>query len=641
MCGLIAGLLRQAVDPADIKRALHALDHRGPDGTGEWISEAGNWFLGHTRLSIIGLDNGTQPISNANNTLHVVVNGEFYGYQVIRDELRADGCAFATDSDSEIALHLYERRGMRAMESLKGEFAIVIADERQGVMAAIRDRFGIKPLFYAVIDGEVRFASEIKALLALGVPAQWDREAAYEDGFMMRDHERTLFKNIRSVPPGCYAIASDGDVRIYRYWDWDFPSEADLAADTRSEAEIVDGFRDVLTASVRDRLVADVEVGCYLSGGIDSCAVLGLAQMGMDRPINAYTLSFDDPMYDEAATAEAQARHVGANFHRIDVTRQNLADAYSDTVWHSETPMVNAHGAAKFLLSKAVHEAGLKVVFTGEGADEMLGGYPPFRRDAIMHHGDRTEEERAALIEEMFAANAATRAVFMRMGQDDPAFEGVLGRLGWLPSVIETYGHLGRIVTSMYADDLNAKMVSTNPFGGVLDRMPLSSAVTGRDRLNQALYINSKTHLANFILTFLGDRMEMAHSIEGRVPFLDHSVAEFAAGLPIDMKVRGIREKHVLREAAKDVLIEEVYDKGKHAFTAPPVTNDDKDPMMTLYEDVLSSKAVDEQSIFDPNRARSALGILKAVDGDQRIAFEGLIQRIVSVTLMQERFGMS
>lgn len=637
MCGLLGGIARKPVARERIEKALHALDHRGPDGQRQWSD--GRFFLGHTRLSIIGLGNGDQPMSNAEGDVHLAVNGEFYGYQKIRDELRANGSRFKTESDSEIALHLYLQHGLRATEQLCGEFAVLIADQRRDIMIAIRDRFGIKPLFYSVTPDGVFFASEIKALLALGVPAAWDAEAAWQDLYIVRNHERTMFAGIRSVPQGCYAIAQGNNVQIYRYWDWDFPTTEETAADKRSEAEVVAGFRDVLGEAVRERMVADVEVGCYLSGGIDSCAVLGLAQQQMSRPIRAYTLAFDSPVWDESPIARRQAEFVGATYHQVPVTRQGLADAYSDAVWHSETPMVNGHGAAKFLLSKAVRDAGLKVVFTGEGSDELLGGYATFRRDALLHHpGTRTQKETEALLAQMFESNSATRSIFMQQAADNPIFVEVVNRLGFLPSFIETFGAMGVTASQWLRDDVARSVKGKSVYADVLDRLPLSTAVAGRDRLHQALYVNSKTHLANFILTFLGDRMEMAHSIEGRVPFLDHHVAHYAARIPISMKLKGYREKHVLREAAKDVLIEEVYNREKHPFTSPPAAVGD--PMMTMMADVLASRALDEQPIFDPAKARQAFKEMQTCPPDQRPAYEGRIQRVVSTTLMHQRFGM-
>jgi len=631
-------MTRRPLAPERRDAALKALHHRGPDGAGSWTSQDGLWTLGHTRLSIIGLDNGDQPMTSPDGAVHLVVNGEFYGYRAIRDRLRTEGCQFATESDSEIALHLYQQRGMQCAGELRGEFAAVIADERQHVMIAIRDRFGIKPLFYSVIDGNVYFASEIKALLALGVPARWDLEGA--TGGFGKSHEKTDFAGISTVAPGCYAIAKDGDVRIYPYWDWEIPTADQMRADARDEGAVVADFREALVDAVRQRLVADVEVASYLSGGIDSCAVLGLAQRETDRPIRAFTLTFENPLYDEAAIAEAQAKHVGASFHPIPITGREIADSFADAIWHAETPMFNGHGVAKYLLSRAVRDAGIKVVFTGEGADEMLGGYPYFRVDAVNNNAALSADEKSALIDRMLGANQATRALMMPAQMRSEEMQAVQRRLGWLPATLNVGLAMASGVAPFFRSDLAAHLHGLHPLASGLDRLPLAQRVAGRDRLNQMLYINARTVLPNFILNYLGDRMEMAHSIEGRVPFLDHRVAEAAARVPVDMKVKGIREKHVLREAAKDVLIPEVYDRQKHPFTTPP-TRDRSDPMLAFYRDTFSSQAAQEQPIFDMKKVSAVLDQLLDCPDDQRIAIEGGLQRVAGVVVMQDRFAMA
>ncbi|MEH6569977.1 MAG: asparagine synthase (glutamine-hydrolyzing) [Halioglobus sp.] len=638
MCGIFAAMTRKGIPTHRVDRALSALHHRGPDGRGTWTSNDQRLILGHTRLSIIGLNNGEQPMTSPDGFVHGVVNGEFYGYREIRERLRRSGCEFATDSDSEIALHLYQQRGMQAASELRGEFAVILADEREQIMIAIRDRFGIKPLYYAVVNGDVFFASEIKALLALGVPAAWDLKGAL--GGMSRPHEQTEFAGISAVPQGCYAIAKDGQVRIYSYWDWEIPTADEMKNDTRSEDEIVEDFRQVLADSVQQRLVADVEVASYLSGGIDSCAVLGLAQQAMDRPIRAFTLTFDNPLYDEAAIAEKQAKFVGASYHPIPITGRDIADAYSDAIWHAETQMFNGHGVAKYLLSRAVRDAGIKVVFTGEGADEMLGGYPFFRVDAVKYNPALSEAEKAGFFEEILGSNEASRAIMLPETVSSPAIEAVRARLGWVPAAVNTMAAMAQGLAPFFSEDYAAHIEGHSPIVAALDRLPVAQRIAGRDHLNQALYINSKTSLPNFILAYLGDRMEMAHSIEGRVPFLDHRLAEVAARIPVDMKVRGIREKHVLREAAKDVLIPEVYDRQKHPFTTPP-TRDKNDPMLAFYRDTFASQAARDQPLYDMEKVNSAVDKLLDSPADQRIAVEGGLQRIASVVVMQERFGMS
>lgn len=642
MCGFVGGLLRRGLDPKRLDRALETLHHRGPDAVGKWIAPDARWFLGHTRLSIVGLDNGDQPMSDASGEVRLVVNGEFYGYRAIRDRLRAEGCVFQTESDSEIALHLYLREGMNLGRHLRGEFAGLIADRRNGALLAFRDRFGIKPLFYAAHEGDVLFASEVKALLALGVPARWNREAVLQECFHFRPHSRSLFAGIYAVPPGHYAIAQNGEVSVYPYWDWVFPTQAQLDADDRSDAEIVQGFRAVLDDAVRERLIADVEVASYLSGGIDSCAVLGLAQRHMDRPIRAFTLSFEDPLYDESALARAQAERSGASFHPIPVSPRALADAYSDAVWHAETPFINGHGVAKFLLSRAVRDAGIKVVLTGEGSDEMLGGYAPFRQDVLLYNSVRQDPEIVQkLLAELAATNLAVPGLLATQEAPIPELDTVQRRLGWIPSWMRANSLLGQRTTGFFRAEMAASVAGMNPYEVALSRLPSEERLAGRDPLNQALYLWARIQLPNFILTFLGDRMEMAHSIEGRVPFLDHHVAEYVAGIPIHMKINGMREKHVLREATRDVLIEAVYNREKHPFTTPPAKVGQHDALLDLFGDVFASSLLDEQPIFDPAAVRGLFQALPGLPPADRVRVDGLLNRMVSLTLMHQRFGIS
>ncbi len=642
MCGFVGGLVQSPFAPEQLDRALETLHHRGPDSVGKWIASDGRCFLGHTRLSIIGLDNGDQPISDPSGDVQLVVNGEFYGYKVIREQLRAEGCVFKTGSDSDIALHLYLREGMNLGRYLRGEFAAVIADRRNGAMLAIRDRFGIKPLFYAVHEGNVFFASEVKALLALGVPARWNHDAVFQESFHFRPHAHSLFAGIYSVPAGHYAIAQRGEVNTYPYWDMEYPSADELAADDRSDDEVVAGFRAVLDDAVRERLVADVEVASYLSGGIDSCAVLGLAQRHMDRPIRAFTLAFDDALYDESALAREQAERSGARFHPIPVTARALADAYSDAVWHAETPFINAHGVAKFILSRAVRDAGIKVVFTGEGADEMLGGYAPFRRDVLLYNSATQDPATVnRLLAELRASNEAVPTLVATEDAPIPELDCVQRRLGWVPSWIQAFSTMGQATSKLFSRDFTSRLSGMNPYEIPLSRFAIDQRVAGRDPLNQALYLWSKIQLPNFILTFLSDRMEMAHSIEGRIPFLDHKVAEYAAHIPTHMKINGMREKHVLREATRDVLIEPVYDREKHPFTTPPPKIGENDAMLELFGDVFASSLLDDQPIFDAAAVRQLFQELPEQSPEQRVRIDAQMNRVLSLTLMHQRFAMS
>ena len=646
MCGIVGGILNKTLVNSKLNNALDSLHHRGPDSCDRWVSTDGLWFLGHTRLSIIGLDNGTQPISSKEGDLQMVVNGEFYGYQKIRDELRSQGYQFKTDSDSEIALHLYQRDGMNLCKHLRGEYSVLIADRKNNAMIAIRDRFGIKPLFYAVFQGEVYFASEIKALLALGVPSRWNNEAVLQESYFFRPHENTLFDGIHSVPPGHYAIAQNGEVSLYSYWDMNYPTAEELAQDDRSDEEVIQGFREVLSDAMRERLVADVEVASYLSGGIDSCSLLGLTQSMMDKPIRAYTLTFEGSLYDESTLAEEQAKLSGSSFHTVPVTSQALADAYSDAVWHAETPFINGHGVAKYMLSRAVRDAGIKVVFTGEGADEMLGGYAPFRRDVLLYNSESQDPGTVKkLLAQMAESNKAVPGLINKDEELSEDIKLVQRQLGSIPSWVELMGGgMGSKTQDLYSKGMSESIAGINPYAMSMARLPIEGQMRGRDPLNQSLYAWSRIHLPNFVLTFLSDRMEMAHSIEGRVPFLDTKVAEYCARIPIHMKINGMREKHVLREATKDVTIGEVYNREKHPFTAPPARAGErveKDPMYEFYGDVFSSKMLDDQPIFDAQAVRNTFNVFDKLPPVQQALLDNLLNRVLSITLMHNRFGMS
>lgn len=636
MCGIFAARTNRPLAAEKIESALASLYHRGPDGNGTWTSRDRTTLLGHTRLSIIGLNNGDQPMSSEDDALHMVVNGEFYGYKAVRADLQRKGHVFQTESDSEIALHLYRRMGMAMMPQLRGEFAVVIADQRSGEMIGIRDRFGIKPLYYAKIDGEVFFASEIKALLALGVPAKWDWTATASG--LSHPNDETYFAGIHAVAPGTYVIAKNGETRAYTYWDWEFPTAEELNADSRSEEEVTADFHAVLKEAVDERQIADVEVACYLSGGIDSCAVLGLAQKEMDRPIRAFTLTFEDALYNEADIAKAQAEFIGAEYNPIPITGRDIADSFAETVWHCETAFFNGHSVSKFLLSKTVRHAGIKVVFTGEGADEMLGGYPFYRVDAVKGNPNLSDAEKSAVFDEIFAANPANRAIMLPDAGDSPVTRVLQNRFGWIPATLIASAGLS-FGGDLYRDSLVSEIDGRVLIDRALDRMPLSQRLDGRDNLNQSLYLGAKLTLPNMILNYLGDRMEMAHSIEGRVPFLDHKVAETAARIPLDMKIKGIREKHVLREATKHVLIPEVYDRQKHPFMSAPA-RDQNDPLIGFLRDSFASQAAKDQPIYDHKRIETLIDTLDDLPVDQKVGVEAALIRAACIIHMHERFGM-
>ena len=641
MCGIVACYSRrEPVSETALARATHSLYHRGPDGRRHWMSADGKVGLGHARLSIIDLTTGDQPIPSEDGRTRIVVNGEFYGYEAIQRELEARGHRLRTRSDSEIALHLWEDYGAQCLHHLRGEFAIVLWDEARRTIFAARDRFGIKPLFYAWHQDTLYFASEVKALFAAGVPPRWDEESVYNAVAFGGHQVRTLFDGVHQSPPGHYLIATDRHVQVTRYWDFDYPPAGQAGAG-RSDADHVAEFRHELEESVRIRLRADVPVGVYLSGGLDSCAVLGLAARHHPDPIRAFTLTVDQAASDEGPIAKEMAALAGAQFHTIPIRQQDLADNFADAIHQAETLCVNAHGVAKYLLSRAVRDAGYKVVITGEGSDEILGGYPHFRRDMLLYN---REGQDPAAIQELLAwldkENTVSRGLLLPDGEIGPV-DRVKRILGYVPSWIETFASRATKMRPLLSRGLQARYGPTEGAYPFLDDLDVRGQLTGRDPLHQSLYLWSKTAMAGYILTMLGDRMEMAHSIEGRVPFLDHTLIELIRSQPVHMKIRGMTEKYVLREAVRDCITDTVYRRQKHPFLSPPATLTPEESFHTYVQDTLRGPTLAAMPFFDQREVVALLDRLPQMDTGARTANDQVLMLLVSMCVLQERFGLA
>jgi asparagine synthase (glutamine-hydrolysing) len=641
MCGIVAFFSRcLPMSEAALQRSTQSLYHRGPDGQRHWMSNDNRVALGHARLSIIDLTTGDQPIASEDEKTRIVVNGEFYGYEAIQRELEASGHRLRTRSDSEIALHLYEDLGPECLHRLRGEFALVIWDETNRSIFAARDRFGIKPLFYAFHKETLYLASEVKALFAAGVPARWDVESIYHSVEYGGHQMRTLYDGVFQIPPGHYLTATDRHIRINRYWDFDYPKSNGATA-LRSDADYAAEFRDVLEEAVRLRLRADVPVGCYLSGGLDSCAVLGLAAKHHPGSIRAFTLTFDRAEYDEGEIAREMAAKAGAEFFPIPIRQDDLADHFADAISQSETLCFNAHGVAKYLLSRAVRDAGYKVVLTGEGSDEILGGYPHFRRDMLLYNAQGQDPKVVAtLLQELNQSNPVSRGLLLPDGEAGP-LQRVKRLLGFIPSWIEAFSARSWKMRALYSESFLDTFGEREGFQPFLGEIDVRGQLAGRDPLHQSLYMWAKTALPGYILTMLGDRMEMAHSVEGRVPFLDHRVVEVIRSQPVNQKVRGMTEKYVLREAARDIITDTVYRRQKHPFLSPPATLNPDQRLNTFVQDTLRGPTLASMPFFDQSKVVSLLDRLHTMDEGARVANDQTLMTLVSTCVLQERFHLS
>jgi asparagine synthase (glutamine-hydrolysing) len=634
MCGIVAMFSQHgSIASEALQNAIQSLGHRGPDGQRHWIAPDRRVALGHTRLSIIDLTTGDQPIANEDETLRIIVNGEFYGYEATQQELAEAGHRLRTRSDSEIALHLYEDLGAHCLHRLRGEFAIVLWDSVNRRLFAARDRFGIKPLFYAFHEGTLYLASEIKALLAAGVPRRWDSESVYDSGGFGGDQTRTLFASVKCVPPGHYLMASDADVQLKQYWDFDYPQAAFSAGRVRSDAEYAEEFRCALEEAIRLRLRADVPVGCYLSGGIDSCAVLGLAARHHRGPIRAFTLAFDRPEYNESEIAREMAAKAEAEFFPIPIRHDQLADEFSDAILQSETLCVNAHGVAKYLLSRAVRDAGYKVVLTGEGSDEILGGYLHFRRDMPAN------------------GQPAPAASLQRLPRFTPSttpgngngheLDSVRQLLGFVPGWMEASSALSAKMRGLLAREFVEGFAGSDGCRSLLNDLDVPGQLAGRDPLHQSLYLWSKTRLPKYLLTLLGDRMEMAHSVEGRVPFLDHRLVEVARSQPVNQKIHGATQKYVLRQAVRNMVTDSVYRRPKHPFLSPPLMLSPKGRFSMLLQDMLRGSVLASMPFFDQKKVVSVLDGLETADESSRVANDQVLMMVLSACVLHDRLRLS
>ncbi|SMG54423.1 asparagine synthase (glutamine-hydrolyzing) [Paraburkholderia susongensis] len=635
MCGYVAIFSKQPREfKADqVNIAMDTIHHRGPDSRSIWIDPNGRVAFGYVRLGLVGLSNGTQPIVADEGDFVMMVNGEFYDYARIRAELEEQGCRFKTSSDSEIALHLYRRHGVRGLKQLRGEFAILIYDRLRETLFAVRDRIGVKPLYYAEHDGAFYFGSEIKAMVGAGLPPQWDRDAYANRGFILRD--RTLFNGVRSVKPGTFLLADSCGLQEKTYWDWQFPARAEMDHN-RSEASMIERVRSAIEDAVRLRLHADVPVGVSLSGGLDSSAMLGLATALVGKPLQAFHLSFEGADgYDERRYAEIAAKHNNAELHVLSVSQDDLADHFEDALWHTEIPFSNAHSIAKYMLCKFIQSKGMRAVLTGEGADEVFAGYPHYRRDMVMFnndHQDRAEIQRLADRIE---------------SQGDRFLEGPTVDVQWVNNELghgiawmETQSALFRPLAGLFRNGYRERHAHATPYQQFFNRLG-GPSFDEWDPVNKSLYAVAKSSLPNLVLTTLGDRLEMAGSLEGRPPLLDHRVVEVAASLPVWMKIRGSVEKYALREAMRAYLPHEIYDRKKQYFRAPPSLLHPKSKMFQLVADTLSGPLLNSLPFFEPSSVRDFMAAARLLPEAQRAAADHILMEITGLCLLQKRFSLS
>lgn len=639
MCG-IAGVLdwQRPPDASELRAMIQAVHHRGPDGDG--IHTHGPVGLAHARLSIIDLAGGHQPMSNEDDTIWVSFNGEIFNHLELRHALELAGHRFKTHSDTEVLVHLYEEHGEGFVNLLNGQFAIALWDQRRERLVLARDRLGIRPLVYTRVGGRWSWASEVKALFALpDVPRRFNL-AALNEVFTywspLGDHH--VFDGIHTLPPGHVLVIDRQGSRVHGYWDWTFEAD-DARRDDLSLDDCVDQVRAVMQDAVRLQLRADVPVGAYLSGGLDSAIIASLVRDLAPEQLRTFSLTFEDPEFDESAYQADMARHLGTAHSSVRCTRQDIARWFPQSVRLAESPLFRTAPAPMLMLAQHVRDSGYKVVLTGEGADEAFCGYDIYREARIRRFMARQPGSivRPLLLDRLYAylrhSPAAARAMSHRFFAEGAAFANRPG-----------FGHMIRWTTSqrirqVYAPALRAAVPELAPIDEIQAYLP--AAIRHASAQQQDQYVEARTLLSGYLLSSQGDRMAMGASIEGRYPFLDHRVVELANRLPDRYKLMGLDEKFILKRAFGERLPQGIVARPKQPYRAPDcVSFFDKGQLIDEAREALSPAALAEAGYFDPVAVSKLIAKCqagRAIGFGDNMAFVG----VLSTMLLHQQFQVS
>jgi asparagine synthase (glutamine-hydrolysing) len=600
MCG-IAGIhyadRSRQPEAALLERMTAALSHRGPDGNG-YHAEPGVG-LGHARLSIIDIGGGAQPIHNEDRTIWITYNGEVFNYIELRRFLEERGHKFYTHTDTEVIVHLYEELGDKFVEELNGQFAFAIWDRARRRLVMARDRAGILPLYYAQVPGGIAFASEAKAILASGlVRAELDPDGLDElMTFWAPLAPRTIFRGIDQLAPGHLAIIEGDRLTVRPYWQWHFPAAGHHRHGETSALQTE--LRGMLADATEIRLRADVPVGAYLSGGLDSSSLVALLKERVPDTLQTFSIGFDDERLDESAHQRTVAEYLNTSHNHVQCSLADIARVFPRTIRHSESPVLRTAPAPMQLLSRLVRESNVKVVLTGEGADEVLGGYDIFKEAKVRQfwaanpesrwrpgllkrlypYLDLTSAQSAAYLQEFFGVGLANR--------DDPCFS-----------------HLPRWATTaqcklFWSDDFRSRVTGT-----AIERLrgALPAEMSGWHAFNRAEYMEARTLLPSYLLSSQGDRMLMASSVEGRFPFLDHRLIGFANELHPRYKMHVLREKHLLKEAMRSRLPASITARHKQPYRAPDAAAFIGPQAPEYVSDLLGRARIASYGYFDPDK---------------------------------------
>jgi asparagine synthase (glutamine-hydrolysing) len=610
MCG-ISGIVKfdgGHPSPHEIHAMVETLHHRGPDAHGVRVIGAAG--LGHARLSIIDLQGGAQPMPTQDEKLWITFNGEIFNYLELRQELIGKGHHFATRSDTEVILHAYREYGEECVNHFNGQWAFAIWDAERQALFLSRDRIGVRPLFYAQKNSNFIFASEIKAILACPeVEAEIDLYGLDQIfTFWSTVPPRTIFKNIYQLPPGTSMIVDRDGTRQQKYWSIAYQGSDRF--ENASEASVAEELLALLQNATRIRLRSDVPVGAYLSGGIDSTVTTALTHKFAGSRLRSFSISFDDAEFDESSHQTEASAFLGTQHSVARCSYQDIAEVFPEVVWHAEQPMLRTAPAPMFLLSRLVRESGFKVVMTGEGADEMLGGYDIFKEAKIRRFWGQSLDSawRPLLLKRLYP-------YMENIQRQSPAY--LKGFFCVTESDLQSpyFSHLPRWeltskLTMFYSDEVKAEIPCDEALHAMERTLP--GGFGQWKKSNQAEYLETANLLPGYILSSQGDRMAMANSVELRHPFLDYRLVEFAAKLPARLKMKVLDEKHLLKVAAKGLIPESIRRRSKQPYRAPDGKSFFATKMPDYASELLSATAIRQAGIFDAVAVQGLVNKFKA-----------------------------
>jgi len=641
MCG-IAGIINYNHTEdmqGTLCRMIGLIRHRGPDASGIFISP--NAGLAHARLSIIDLSGGDQPIHNEDRSVWIVFNGEIFNYPELREDLVARGHGFYTQTDTEVLVHLYEEHGPEMFKDLNGQFAFALWDQKKEALLLGRDRMGIRPLFYYQNNGRLVFGSEVKALFAdPTIPRKLDSQTL-SDIFTCWTPvgSSTPFEGIYQVPPGHYVRFSKNGFSTHRYWKLSFNSQSDEYPSERPLLEWTEELNHLLRDAARIRLRADVPVGAYLSGGLDSTYTSALVKHNFNNLLRTFSVSFTDRSFDETPFQRIAVNALKTEHRDIQCAEKDIGEAFPRVIWHTEAPILRTAPAPLYHLSKLVRENNFKVVLTGEGADEIFAGYNIFKEDRVRRFWARNPDSRMRpmLLERLYPY------VFTQQNGKAKAFLEGFFRKSLSETNSPAYSHLLRWqntahLRGFFSDDLQKETGNQEEF---FDRFvsTLPADFMSWHPLSRAQFTEINLFLSNYLLSSQGDRMAMANAVEGRYPFLDHRVVEFANRVPPRYRMNGLKEKFILKQAARGLIPDELIDRHKQPYRAPISKCFFGNQPVDYVEDLLSEKAIKRSGYFDNKKVSRLVMKCRQKEGQILSERENMaLVGILSTQLLDHQF---